>query len=517
MSIEQSADLEDEITYYLTGTSDEGSFYMDGKLKATVEINGLSLACTATAPINIKNGKRIKIKIEGDNTLKDASSSDGKGALMVNGHSEIEGSGTLNIYGYAKHAYWADEYILMKKSMTGTINILYAENDGINVNQYFEQNGGTLNISGTKGDGIQVSADDEETGYATISGGTLVASVTASGSKGLKTEGDITINDEKSTPYITITNSGAAYWDTADKEVKGTSCISADNDMTIDAGVISLRATGTGGKGIKADNVFTMNEGDLTITTTGGKYTYNSSNTSSPKGIRAGTKAAGNYGTPTGDLQINGGTINVECSSASDGTEGIESKNTLYINGGDITVTAYDDAVNSAKNMYIAGGTVNVLSSTNDGLDSNANMYFTGGTVTAFGGDAPECSIDAAEGYNLYFNGGTIFGIGGSSVSPSSSSSMAYVSTTATVTGGETVSLKSGNTVICSFTVPDGYTMGSTGGTNNPGGRAGNMGGPGGSSGGWPGNSPGGGNTGGMGNGGGQMLISCPSLTSGSS
>ncbi len=499
IAIEQAAGLAEEITYRLSGSSSDGSFYMDGELKATVEMNNLSLTSTTTAPVNIRNGKRIKIVLSGTNTLADTSVSDGKGTLMVNGHSEIEGDGILNIYGYARHAYWADEYIQLKKAFTGSINILCAASDGINVNEYFEQNGGTINISAVGDDGIQVSADDD-TGAATIAGGELNISVTASGSKGIKTEGEIVINDEKSTPTITITNSGAAYYDTSDRDIKGVACLSSDTDVTIDAGIITLTATGTGGKGIKADNIFTMNDGKLNVSTTGGRFTYNRE-TSSPKGIRAATKASTTMGSPSGNLIINGGEINVSVSGQSEGSEGIESKNTLHINGGDINVTAYDDCINSAKDMYIMGGTIETVSSTNDGLDSNANLYVYDGTVVALA--SVESSLDAAERYNLYLHGGTILGVGSMSVTPASSSAQAYVSTTGSISANTTISLSTNGNVLCSFVVPASYSAGGSGGmggTTGPGGTIGP-----------------GGNTGPGGTSGYQILISCPSLVKGSS
>lgn len=111
VSIVQASTLTDEVTYTLSGTSTNGSFYMDGDLKATVALNSLTLTCADSAAVNIQNGKRINLVLTGTSTLKDSSSSAGKGTLAVNGHTEITGSGTLNLYGYAKHAFWADEYV----------------------------------------------------------------------------------------------------------------------------------------------------------------------------------------------------------------------------------------------------------------------------------------------------------------------------------------------------------------------------------------------------------------------
>lgn len=391
VSIVQDETVDTEISYSLSGASDNGSFYMDGHYKATVVLDNLSLTCADSAAVNIENGKRIAIQLVGESTLKDSKASQGKGALMVNGHSEFDGDGTLNLYGYAKHAYWADEYVQLKKKFTGTINILYAKKDGLNVNQYFLQNGGHFNVSGTLDDGIQVSADDEEGGYATISGGSLTIDVTAAGSKGLKCDGNITIDDSKSAPTVTISNSGKGKWDSDDQEVKGAACMSSDANVTIAAGQISLTATGSGGKGLKCDSTLTITGGDLSVTTTGTTYVNIGGNqeydgnyrgqldrladayTTSPKGIKVGIKATeSSTGLPVGDIQISGGNIHVTCSGQQDGSEGIESKGTLTISGGTIDCNTYDDAINSSSHMYIKGGTITVYSSGNDALTPTA-------------------------------------------------------------------------------------------------------------------------------------------------
>ena len=483
VSIVQDNDVDTEISYTLSGASDNGSFYMDGHYKATVVLDNLSLTCADSAAVNIDNGKRIALRLVGESTLKDSKASQGKGALMVNGHSEFEGDGTLNLYGYAKHAYWADEYVQLKKKFTGTINILYAKKDGLNVNQYFEQNGGTFNVSGTLDDGIQVSADDDEHGYVYIAGGTLRIDVTAAGSKGLKAEGDITISDGKSVPTVTISNSGTGKWDSDDQKVKGAACMASDANVSISAGNISLTATGNGGKGLKCDSTLTITGGDLTVSTSGRVYVniggnqeydgnypgqldrLNDAYTTSPKGVKVGIKSTeSSTGQPVGDIQISGGNINVTCSGQQDGSEGIESKGTLTISGGNINCVTYDDAINSSSHMYIKGGTITVYSNGNDGLDSNGHMYFSGGTTVAYGTRAPECGIDANEedGYTVFFNGGNVFGIGGGNNShpTTQESTQAYVTYTGNVTAGSTLTVSDGSNVLATFTLPYAYNRG---------------------------------------------------------
>ncbi len=513
VSIVQSAEVSDdvcgEITYTLAGSSTDGEFTMEGSYKASLELNGLTLTNPSGAPLNIQNGKRIELSVKKgtENTLTDAASGDWKGCIVCKGHLELKGKGTLNIYGNTAHAIYAKEYVEMKNC---TVNVLSAVKDGINCNQYFLMESGSLTVSGVADDGVQVSYKDdtdreaEDTGSLTIAGGTVNIAVTGTATKGLKAEGDLTVTDGT----ITITTSGGGTWDTDDQKTKAASCISADGNIQIDGGTLTLTSSGSGGKGINGDGTLTINGGSVTVSTTGGMYAYvngteynnytgntdnlDSDYKSSPKGMKI-----------DGNVDINGGTINV--TTTGNGAEGIESKAVLTINDGTIVVNAYDDAINSSSHMYIKGGDITVVASNNDGLDSNGNMYISGGTIKAFGTTSPECGIDANEedGYSVIFTGGTLLAVGGGNSVPSTSeSTQPYVTTTMSVSANSEIAIKNGSTTLATFTVPSNYSSGNNGGGGH--GGFGGMNAPGGGGGGWGGS-------------GSSILISCPSLTSGSS
>ena len=499
VNIEQSADLAQEITYKLSGTSTDGEFYMSGSYKATLELNGLTLTnstpVSSGAAIHIQNGKRINIKVvEGTtNTLTDAASGSQKGCLYVKGHAEFKQKGTLNVYGNVKHAIKAGEYITVKNA---TINVKSAAGDGINCAQFFAMESGKVSISGTSDDGIQCDLEgtestgettdheDEDSGNIYIAGGTLTIDVTATAAKGIKCEGDMQISGGS----ITVTTSGSGEWDSTDQETKAAACMSADGSISISGGELNLTSTGSGGKGIKCDDTLIISDGTVTVKTTGGLY-YNNGTTentnytgdtdrisssyySSPKGIKAGTKTEnGNSATYSGDLQITGGTVNV--TTTGNNGEGIESKNTLTISGGTVTVNSQDDGINSARAMYLKGGTITVVAKNNDAIDANANMYISGGTIIACGAQGAECGLDAAEGYHLYITGGNVLAIAANNNSvTSTSSSQCIVSASGSVSANNTVSVKSGSTTLVSFTVPSGYTSSSSGGFGPGGGNS---------------------------------------------
>ena len=153
----------DEYTYTLSGTSGNGSFWMDGKYKMTLVLDNLTLTSADSAAVNIRNGKRIAVTLVGDNVLADGAGGSQKGCFAVKGHPEVGGSGNLTLTGNAKHALWTGEYLQLKKKFTGTITVAKSAGDGFNINQYFQLNGGNVVVSNVADDGIQVGVTDELT------------------------------------------------------------------------------------------------------------------------------------------------------------------------------------------------------------------------------------------------------------------------------------------------------------------------------------------------------------------
>lgn len=117
-------------------------------------------------------------------------------------------------------------------------------------------------------------------------------------------------------------------------------------------------------------------------------------------------------------IVINGGTINIETTGS--GGEGIESKSTLTINGGDIYIKAVDDAINAGKAIYINGGNIVAYSTTNDGIDSNGELTVTGGRVFAIGARSPEEGFDC-DNNTFKITGGLLVGVGGATSLPTAS------------------------------------------------------------------------------------------------
>jgi hypothetical protein len=429
----------DEITYVLSGSTTDGSLTLDGSYKCTVSLTGLTMTNPNGAAINITNKKRIQLSVKNgtDNTLADGSDGSQKACIYSKGQLQLQGKGTLNVAGNTKHAIKSGDYITVKNL---TLNITSAVGDGINCEEYFQMKSGAVTISGVGDDGIQCDLsgdtstgetadhDDEDSGNVYLEGGTLNISVTAAAAKGIKADGDMKISDGD----ITVKTSGGGVWDSDDKKTKASSCLSADGNMTISGGTLNMTSTGAGGKGINVDGTLTATSGTTTIKTSGNAVVasssgsistvsssqqldrYDSDYKSSPKGIKV-----------DGAITISDNAI-ISVTTTGAGGEGIESKTNINITGGQVTVNAVDDAINSsysdatkgtsgAGDLTISGGYVYARSTGNDGIDANGNCYIKGGLVYAIGTTSPEVAIDAnsEEQKNLYVTGGTIVAIGG--------------------------------------------------------------------------------------------------------
>lgn len=510
VSIVQSAEVSEtncgEITYELKGTSTDGSFTLAGSYKSTIELRGLSLTNPGGAAIDIQNGKRISLSAKSDteNFLCDGAGSQ-KAALYCKGHLELKGKGSLTVQGNQAHAISAKEYVEIKNL---TLNVTGAVKDGINCNQYFLMESGNVSITGTGDDGIQVSFKDDtdreadDTGTFTVSGGTLNINVAAgAASKGIKADGDVNILGGD----LTVSSACNGMWDSAKLKTKASACIGADGSVTIDGGTLNLSASGSGGKGISCNGVFTSNGGNVTIATTGGMLVYTngtlnhnytssadriaSDNKSSAKGIKADT-----------GLVINDGTFHV--TTATNNAEGFESKSTMQINGGEIFVKGYDDGINSSSNLTITGGNLTVISIVGDAIDSNANMYISGGKIMALGSGGAEQGLDAADesGCYVYLTGGQVLSFGGRTAPfRAAANPQPVISVSGSIAANNVVEVKSGEEVLATFTIPEEYTQ-----SNSSAPRFG------------PGNGPGGGGWGpGGSSGGGTLQLSCSGLTNG--
>ena len=327
-------------------------------------------------------------------------------------------------------------------------------------------NAGTITIknSGSMSKSIKSKATTTINGgdiTLTPSGGMQVINSDASYSIGVKTadfvqnDGTLTINASGQAGRgisatnittnggtLTITNSGAGASGSNDNyTAKG---MKADTAIKLNAGTITITMSGTGGKGIKSKGTFTEGTTDgngptLKVTTTGSKLNASSGGGGFPGAQTSGGGSAKGIKVQ-GTIILYGGTTEVYTST--DGAEGLESKTSVTINGGQHYFKCYDDCINSSGAIKFDGGITICYGFGNDAVDSNYGrsgaIEIGDGLVFAYStkGDPEEgldCDNDSyikisGNGYAVSAGGqqGGGGGWGGSSSSSISGASQGY-------------------------------------------------------------------------------------------
>ena len=314
-------------------------------------------------------------------------------------------------------------------------------------------------------------------GNMDITGGTINFTVTGAASKAIKPTGALHITG--GTISGTVSGGGETY---NDNSASGAACIKGKGNAVIDGGTLNLNATGQGGKGMNFNGTLTINDGNITVSTTGTKYgssgsgggpggggggwnpwgpgsgDTNSDGTSSPKGIRA-----------EGNITINGGTIKVSATGG-EGSEGIESKSIMTINGGYLECNTYDDCLNSSSHMYIKGGYIYAVATGNDAIDSNGNMYLSGGHIFCAGSEEG-FDANSEGGYKVYIQSGVSFMAYGPGMGAiESGASISQTCYQCTYSANSRYALYNGTTADFAVTLPSISGQGGGGGGFGPGG-----------------------------------------------
>ena len=176
----------------------------------------------------------------------------------------------------------------------------------------------------------------------------------------------------------------------------------------------------------------------------------------------------GNFDITSGDdgihseyiTKINNGNILIRnCYEAIEGA-------TVEIYGGDINTTSVDDGINAANadlsnypyNIYIGGGNITV-NAQGDGVDSNGTIEFAGGTTIIFGPTSgANGSLDADRG--ILVNGGILVAFGPMGMIETPSSNSVQCSIVYALNGSSNSTFKvtdSNNNILFETTSPKSY------------------------------------------------------------
>ena len=427
------------VCYVVTGTTTDGSLIVKGDASFELNLSNANITSATTTALDLESKGNAYLVVSGTNKLTDGATEDHKGTLYSKGKLLISGDGSLDVYGTYKNGIHGKSNIVIDKGVN--LYVKSTENNGIKAGDDMFINGGIINV--------EVSAD---------------------GGKAINGDADITINGGRTTVIAT----GNGTWEvdetlTYGGDTKAAAGIGSDGIFYMNGGELYAKATGSGGKGVKADLEGYITGGKIRIITEGGlyysngsteshNYTGNTDNlpaayTSSPKGMKIGTKEEDGTTTTTyGVLQISGGDIMIRTSG--NNAEGIESKGTFDVNGGTVMVYAHDDALNSTGDMTFTGGTVVAVGTNNDAIDANGNMNIKGGTIIACGANGAEAGIDINEQKKLYITGGYLFAIGGRVDGNLGSTTQGIITTTGSVSANSTVSISNSSKTLYTFTMP---------------------------------------------------------------
>ena len=427
------------VCYVVTGKTTDGSLIINGNTNFELNLNGADITSASTTAIDIEGKGNAYLVVNGTNKVKDGTTADHKAAIYSKGKLLISGDGSLEVYGTYKNGIHGKTNIVIDKGVNLYVNS--TANNGIKAGDNMYINGGIINV--------EVSAD---------------------GGKAINGDADVVINGGRTTVIAT----GNGTWEadetlTYGGDTKAAAGIGSDATFYMNGGELYAKATGSGGKGVKADLEGYITGGKIRIITEGGlyysngsteshNYTGNTDNlpaayTSSPKGMKIGYKD--DTVTPNetyGVLKISGGDIMIRTSG--NNAEGMESKGTLDITGGTLLVYAHDDAINSTGDMTISGGTTVAVGTNNDAIDANGNMYLKGGTIIACGANGAEAGIDINEQKKLYISGGYIFAIGGRVDGNLGSTTQGIISATGSVSANSSISVSNGSKTLFTFTMP---------------------------------------------------------------
>lgn len=351
-------------TYELTGTYSHG-IEVDVNNNETVRLilNNASI----NGKVKIKQAKKVTISLF-DGTINTVTSEED--GINSDVPLVFNGTGVLKVESSSKDGIQCTQDLIITD---GTYEVNSLDN-GIDSDRLIAINNGNFTINTTEGDGIKVgSATDEgllfiENGNYTINGHR--DGISCDGNLGIQNGNyaitTTEINEEesqkglKASKYLEI-NNGKFTFDTIDDSMHSNGGFTISN---IDATITTVE------KGLHADGTLLVKNGTIKIL-------------SCDEGLEAKI------------LQIDGGTIDIISSDdgfnaddkASDIEMGAQEGVDIIINGGTITIQAGGDGIDSNNTLHINGGKTYVYSNgqADSALDYESEMILTGGEFIACG------------------------------------------------------------------------------------------------------------------------------------
>jgi len=419
------------VPYVISGTSSNGSVTFNSSNSFFMALSSLSLTSGSTAAINIASPVAVTMQLRGSSSIADNANSAINGAFYAAGALTVNGNGSLQVTGNAKHG------ILVEGIMTvnsGSISIPSTDSDGIHGSSDLVWNNGTLNIVAPGSDGLDFSGtvtiangnltintttlsqrSIKVTGLFSMTGGTLHININGNDCKGIKGDANISINGGTVDVQISGTGSHGISSDTdviiggnADVTVVSSSqdgkCLKSDGTVHINGGTLHLTHSGNASKGISATGDVAIAGGDVTITASGSLLTEVVEGQSVTSYCTAIKSDAG--------VNVTGGSLHLTLPTANQSGKGISANGNIAISGGTHTLSVSgndSNGISSDTNVTVSGtANITITSSALDGkgIKSDGTLNVTGGSIniTHTGNTSKGLSCDG----EINISGGTI-------------------------------------------------------------------------------------------------------------
>ena len=335
-------------TYVLSGLLSEGQIRVtateDDKVKLV--LNNCKITNSNKSPIYIDSASKVIINTEDSsyNEIIDNRSSQtsyqedtGNAAIYSLVDLGVSGYGSLVVYGYYNNGIDTNDDLSIKNV---TLKV-EAYNNSLKGNDSVEIESGEIIAVSTAGDAIKTSSSNisskgNQQGNVLISGGNIML---YAADNGIDSSYDVIINEDSTndTSLSIYTASYSKY----------------------------TKVLGQSLSGIKAANVITIDEGEISIST-------------KADGLHANRgDALENGGTGLGNVVVNGGTCYIKATD-----DGIHADYITKITGGTLNILTSEEGIEGSQ-IEVSGG-YTMVNATDDGL--NANGKYLQGLITVSGG-----------------------------------------------------------------------------------------------------------------------------------
>ena len=254
------------VQFVVSGKTNNGSIKFYGDKRFQVLLSGAEITNPNGAAINNQGGKSLYVVLADGtvNRLQDGANytmveeEDQKAALFSEGQIIFSGNGELDVIAVGRGGIRSDDYIRIRPGVRIYVNSTAL--DGLRANDGIIVDGGVVNIE-----------------------------TTGAGAKGVRSGGVMTVNGGR----LIAVNVGDPRTDIDDDGLNDTTACAAlycDSLLTVNGGVLKLKATGDGGKGINGKWDVDFKGGTLLAVATGSRKIKK------PKGVKL-----------DGSLNISGG------------------------------------------------------------------------------------------------------------------------------------------------------------------------------------------------------------------